>query len=742
LRCLLLLAGVLLALWMPPSLLRPLLWLLLAVAPVLALRRGSRVGLLLVGGFLYANWVAHSIADPAVTDTERQLVLAHVESIPAKDDAGWRFDATVSFPRQPQLPPQRVRLSMPEAAPAPRLGETWQLALQFSAPPSTRQARALLRDHISSMARVIKGPLNRREADSTWSIDQLRAQVAARIDARVADPAAAALLAALAVGATGDVSSRQWQVFNATGITHLVAISGMHVTFFAMISMALARFFWRRIPPLARQLRREVFAAATGVLLALAYALLSGFSVPAQRTVVMLAAFLLVRECARATRPAWSVGAALTLVLLYDPMAALSAGFWLSFAAVASIVLVAGARLQPAAPLHAAIHVQLLVTLALLPATLAIFGSFSAVGMLANALAIPVFTFLLVPPVLLATLGFLIPVEAAHWCANQLVDLAATAALVLWPVLTRCAEWAGAMWYAAAPVSWYFVALPALLLALAPLTRRLRMVALASLCAVFLLREPRPGAGELWLDVLDVGASSAVLLRTRDHLLLYGTSEKFGSRGRSFESQVLPQLRRVGYQSVDLWLPGSLGRDVQAALARAAALMPLKRIELAPGSRPPPELVSCQPRSWKWDGVEFSIVVHPSIKGCILRAVVNGHHVELASETGRGDGSPPAADTAQLLLLPRAAGAAAMRRPGPDTLLLASVSQSEWESAGWLRLRRQWAGMGMAMLATAVEGSVHLRMMRAHGSVGTCAGRRALHVADHPVFRHCGSHHP
>ncbi|MEO8315984.1 MAG: ComEC/Rec2 family competence protein, partial [Pseudomonadota bacterium] len=568
----------------------------------------------------------------------------------------------------------------------------------------------LLRDHISSRARIIAGPLNQREAVASWSIDQWRAQVAARIDARVADPSAAALLAALAVGATGDVSSRQWRVFNATGITHLVAISGMHVTFFAVLSMALARMLWRRIPLLARQLRREVFAATTGVLLALAYALLSGFSVPAQRTVVMLAAFLLVRECARASTPAWSVGAALTLVLLYDPMAALSAGFWLSFGAVASIVLVAGARLQPGAPVHAAVHVQVLVTLALLPATLAIFGSFSAVGMLANAIAIPVFTFLLVPPVLLATLGYLLPWAPVQWCADQLVDLAAAAAGLLWPVLARCAEVAGAMWYAVAPLGWYFVALPALLLVLAPWTRGIRVAALASVSSIFLLREPRPAAGELWLDMLDVGASSAVLLRTRNHLVLYGTGEKFGSRGRSFDSQVLPQLRRAGYPAVDLWLPGNLGRDAQGAMARAAALLPLARVELAPGVSSPPEMFTCQPRSWNWDGIEFGIVTHPSFKGCTLRATINGQQLELASETGRGDGALPSAKKPPVLLVPRSASAAAAHQPVAGMLLLASVSLSEWESAAWSRLRRQWAGEGITVLATAIEGSVRLRI--------------------------------
>ncbi|MEO8316647.1 MAG: DUF4131 domain-containing protein, partial [Pseudomonadota bacterium] len=159
-RSLLLLTGVLLALWTPHSLLRPLLWLLLAAAPLLLFRPGWRTGLLLVSGFLYSQWTAHRIESPAVTSTDRQLIRARVDSIPAQEDAGWQFDAMVSFPRQPQWPSQRVRLSMSEARTAPQIGETWQFAAQFSAPPSAMQARSLLRDHISSRARIIAGPLN------------------------------------------------------------------------------------------------------------------------------------------------------------------------------------------------------------------------------------------------------------------------------------------------------------------------------------------------------------------------------------------------------------------------------------------------------------------------------------------------------------------------------------------------------------------------------------------------------
>ena len=226
---------------------------------------------------------------------------------------------------------------------------------------------------------------------------------------RAVDPAAGALLAALAVGVTGEVSARQWRVFNATGITHLIAISGMHVTFFALISMWLARRVWGWIPPLQRSVRRESFAAVTGVLLAAGYALLSGFSVPAQRTLVMLAAFLALREASRESRPCASVGVATVAILRVGSTR--RAGRRLL------AVVRRGGRNRAASRTadprrRRADRGRRCAAMCLGCAAAAdtrIFGTFSGIGLIVNAFAIPLFTFALVPCVLLATLGYLLP---------------------------------------------------------------------------------------------------------------------------------------------------------------------------------------------------------------------------------------------------------------------------------------------------------------------------------------------
>ncbi len=570
--------------------------------------------------------LAHALAAPLPGGGDYLLVEACARSIPAFDDPGWVFDARVRFLQHPEWPSRDLRMQLPEgpaqagAVIVPQVGECWQYAARLSSPRTGAARRALWRDHLSGYARVDPGPLSRRIAPGSDGLDHLRAGLARRIADQIADPSAAALLAALAVGVTAEVSTRQWQVFNATGITHLVAISGMHVTFLALLAMAAARHAWRWFAPRAWLPRRSIFEAVVGCVFA---ALLSGFSVPAQRTVAMLVALLGTRECARRLRPAWSIAAALAMVLLYDPLAVLSAGFWLSFGAVSALVLVAGARLQGAAPVPELAGLQWLVGMALLPATLAIFGTFSAAGLVVNLIAIPAFTLLLVPPILIATVCYLLPAVPAAYCGDMLVRLAGAVATLLWPGLAWCADLPDALWHAVPPWSWYVLSIPAVLLVSLPLARRVRVAAFTLLASVFLLRAPKPPVGELWIDARGQGAAMTFLLRTHAHLLLLGTGEVHDSRGRRFARQLLPQLRAAGYPRIDLWLPGTLTRDAQSALLLAAAQMPVASV-IPAARKPPPEFEPCSAASWNWDGVDFELRAGADGRECTL-AMVRGN---------------------------------------------------------------------------------------------------------------------
>jgi competence protein ComEC len=713
---LLLLVGMLTAIWMPGELQAIACRFAALALPAALCTTRLRPLLFAALGFFLASHAASRILVQQSSCDERVLVSAHVVSIPQRQGAGWQFDAQLDFPRQPGRRAVRARVTSSDSpARRPQAGEHWTLALQLRgaehAAGDGAGRRLLLRDGVGVEARMLKSPLNRRLEPARHSLAALRERIASRIGQRVADPSAAALLAALAVGATGDVSRQQWRVFNATGITHLVAISGMHVTFFAMLSMAGARRLWALIPGIADRVRREFFASAVGVLLAAAYALLSGFSVPAQRTLVMLVAFLCARECARTNAPLWCVAIALAAVLVYDPLAVLSAGFWLSFAAVASIILVSGARLGSSGALRSAASVQVVVSVALLPITLLIFGTFSTAGILVNAVAIPVFTFLLVPPVLLATLGYLLPTAASHWLADRLLDIAAWVAGGGWPWLARIADLGLSLLHATAPATWYLVSVPAVMLVVLPWGPVLRTLGCALLLSVLVMRPPGPRPGELWVDVLDVGAATAVIVATTGHRLVFGTGESFGSRGQRFEARIARRLMAQGSRgAIDMLYIGSTRTDQLRAVLAADALLDAGLVVRDPGAGPP-EIAACPLRTWRWDKVSFELAPTPSGKSCVLIVNADAGRIVLSAEVV--DVGP-----ADLLLLPSNLAAAlvpfVVQQLRAGGFAIASIDLRQWQAGRWSALRRMLGGINLR--STADEGAMHFEFGPGHGS--------------------------
>ena len=391
---------------------------------------------------------------------------------------------------------------------------------------------------------------NMRLGDRAYAYPVLavRATVAQQVNAALRGRAAAGVIAGLAVGATEGISTAQWQVFSATGTTHLIAISGLHVTMVAALAMLAARKFWqlprRRLP---RTCQSNV-ACLCGALAAAGYALLAGFSVPtaahachaARRTGLHLAA----------TRVAslQVLSVALIAVLLIDPHAALNAGFWLSFLAVAAILAMLGSLVLPASPLRAFLTTQNVVSLALLPATLLLFGSVSLVGPLANLVGIPAFSCVLVPVTLLGTLFLGLAPTLAHslfalggWCVDQ-----------LWPAL----EWAARL-----PAAVIHPAMPSLgisillvigaLAALAPLPWSLRLSTVLLLPLLF-ANPARRVPGDFTLTILDVGQGLAVVVQTQSHALLFDAGPRFRNGRSAGELAVVPYLHEVGVRALDL----------------------------------------------------------------------------------------------------------------------------------------------------------------------------------------------
>ena len=385
-----------------------------------------------------------------------------------------------------------------------------------------------------------------------------------------------------------------------------MAISGLHVTLFAWLATALIGWAWRRAAPrwpaVARRWPLPWVAGWGGVACAAGYALFSGWGVPSQRTVLMLALVAGLRLSGR--RWPWPAVwlLAMAAVLALDPWALLSAGFWLSFVAVGLLFASDPAREAPASSLawrgaqalKRLLREQALMTVALAPLTLLLFGQVSLVGLAANLIAIPWVTLVVTP---LALLGLLVP---------PLWTVAAGAVDALVPLLQWLAAWPGAVLHRPVPP------LPLALAAVAGgvlLAMRLPAVVRAAgallVLPVLLWAPPRPPEGEFELLALDVGQGGAVLVRTARHALLYDTGPSWSPEADAGDRIVLPLLRALG-ERPDTVVVSHRDSDHSGGAKAVRAAFPQARWLSSYDEEPANHCLSGQ--RWTWDGVDFEIL--------------------------------------------------------------------------------------------------------------------------------------
>jgi competence protein ComEC len=443
------------------------LWGLPACLALGAWRPGLRVAAAFAAGFLWAaGWAHLRMADRLAPELEgRELqVTGVISGLPAAGERALRFEFEPETAPPGVRLPRRLRLAWYAAAPAAPVpeahpGERWRFTLRLRHPhgqvnPHGFDYEAWLLERgtgATGYVRAYPPPLRLGVRDSALDrIEQAREAVRARFLRVLGATPAAGILAALAIGDQRAISSEEWRLFRRTGVTHLMSISGLHVTLVSGLIAWLVGFGWRRLPRLCLALPARKAAAAAAAAAALGYTLLAGFGVPAQRTLLMVCVVALALWSGRVVSPSRTLALALGAVVLADPWAPLAPGFWLSFGAVALIFYVAAGWTGAERKLTQWGRIQWAVTLGLAPAALVLFGQVSLVGPLANAVAIPLVSAVVTP---LALLGAVLPLEAvlqlAAWLAERLLEF-----------LEACAALPLAVWQTRSPAPWAVLLAP------------------------------------------------------------------------------------------------------------------------------------------------------------------------------------------------------------------------------------------------------------------------------------------
>ena len=628
--------------------------------------------------------------------------------IPARMDVGWYGGAFSAGPSVlvdsdtaamgERTAPQLVLNRLPAVV---RAGERWTMPIRVKAPHGSRNPHGfdyelwLWEQGVQATGYVRASPKDPAALmlGQTWRhpVALARQVVRDRIMERLESRQLAGVIAALVVGDQNAIDRADWDVFRATGVAHLVSISGLHITMFAWGAALLLGWAWRRSSRLCLTVAAPHAALVGGLALACAYALFSGWGIPAQRTCLMLAVVCLLR-LAGARWPwhqVWMLACASVVVV--DPWALLQPGFWLSFIAVGILFATdsgapyasqAGVKgqndvevLEAVVPVESprwrtalqrvaigvvsGLREQWVITLALAPLSLLLFGQLSLVGLFANAIAIPWVTLVITP---LALLGV---VFAGLW------DVAAVALNVLLVALQWLAGWPWAAVSMAIPPVWIgTVGMLGALVVVLPLPWTVRLLGLPLLLPLALWRVPLPPQGHFELLAADIGQGNAVLVRTATHALLYDAGPRYSLESDAGHRVLVPLLRSLGTQ-LDRVVLSHRDTDHVGGANSVLAMQPQADLW---SSMEPDTLVQavrpvqrCQAgQHWVWDGVRFDVLhpqggaydapAKPNALSCVLRISSGDRAVLLAGDIEEAQEAQLVADgvnlRADVLLVP------------------------------------------------------------------------------------------
>lgn len=663
-------------------------------------------------GFYHAAWQAEqrlAISLPDEWQGRDIEVIGVVAELPRNHEQGLRFSFDVEQTITPQASvPEHIYLSTyfdKKAKPLTlKAGERWQLTLRLKQPHGSSNPHGFdfevwaLENNIRAVGYVHnKGNnlrLDTRASGFAYRIESWREAVRDKFNATLGNAPYAGVLSALAIGDQSSIPSAQWQVFTRTGVNHLMSISGLHITMLASMGFAIAYWLWRRSARLTLFLPARKAAALAALLAAIGYALLSGFAVPAQRTVYMVGAVAAALWLNRNFSLGQILGIALLGVLIPDPWAVMSPGFWLSFGAIALILYVTAHRIrdthgpsenttaQMTMPVHhvqrtswlregdgeAVGHtlrvreplrvpsayplrvlmeyatVQWAMTIGLIPMLLALFQQVSLVSPIANAIAIPLISLIVVP---LALLGATLPVDMPLWLAHTVMD-----------GVMHLLEWLNALpqavWTQHAPPAWSIVAgMLGVLWILLPRGFPARWLGFLLLLPMFLNTPEPPAPGTLRLIIFDVGQGLAVAAQTQHHALLYDAGPDFSNDADSGNRILIPALRALGISELDGLILTHDDSDHTGGASSIMQAMPIGWLSSSlPSNHPLLQSANnarrCQDgESWNWDSVQFELL-HPGTMeyaqakirdnnlGCVLRISIGNQHILLAADIEKG----------------------------------------------------------------------------------------------------------
>ncbi len=599
------------------------------------LKKGRKPVLFFLAGFFWTGFICNqqlSVSLPQAMAGQEFVVDGIVDGLPVREGRVVRFNFRIIALKGGEggKSSGKIRVSdYRKKSINPQPGEAWRLLLRLKPPHGFANRagfnyekwlfsqRVIATAYIRKNREKLKG-LNRRlpEKDQPASIDRLRQRIAGGISRSLPGSPFRGFITALATGDRRDISTQQWSILQTTGTSHLMAISGLHVGLVAGIAFFLFRFLFTVIPRLPLFIPAHKIAAAASLLFVVFYSLLAGFTLPTQRALFMLTILMLAIIFQRRVRVLDILSLTLLLVLLIDPLSILSAGFWLSFSAVAMILYTLQTRRYGegwrTGGFSKTVNLQWKLSLMMAPVTLLFFQQIPLTGPLANLVAIPVVAFIIVPLVLLASLVFLITGDG--YIEQMFYHLADTVMGLLWSLLETLEILPESL---SLSIEQSLVAVAGLVFSvmvfMLPSGLKLRRLAAVGLLVFLFPSRNKLAEGEFSMLLLDVGQGLSVIIMTAEHTLLFDTGARFSKGFNAADAVVLPVLQSLSVRQLDALIISHGDNDHQGGVSKVLDGIKVNQL-ISNETIKYPDITPCRAGlAWQWEGVRFRIL-HPDPK--------------------------------------------------------------------------------------------------------------------------------
>ena len=621
--------------------------------------RPVRLFALAGAGFFWMHWHAVILLAqtlPVALEGVDVEVIGEIITIPQQRDRRTRFEFDVSHLNyQNKTIPfaGQVRLNWYGSHPLLNVGDEWQLTVRMKRPHGLInpggfdyekwlfQKQLIATGYVRSKNQY---KLINNDPYKQW-INRYRQYLKHHINTVLKGDPFSGILQALAVGLRDDIPPMHWQVLTRTGTNHLMAISGLHIGLVAGLMFFVARWLWSLPGFTVLWLPAQRMGSIAAIISAVIYAALAGFSVPTQRALIMLLVVLLSQWFYRRRLPSQVLSLALLIILVYDPLASMQAGFWLSFGAVAIIFYGMSCRITSFEQPRMYKwwwqwgRVQWLVAIGLMPILLVLFGQVSVYSPIANLVAVPWMSLLVVP----LTLFGVVLSDVFPFMSNLLLELASELLSWLWWLLQWLSALPGVLWVQATPPLWTVImGIVGVVIILAPRGIPARWLGVISLLPMFLWKPSVPDSGEVWVTLLDVGQGLSTVVQTKQHALIFDTGPSRGSFDTG-EAVVIPFLRQSDIQRIDTLIVSHGDNDHAGGTRAILSMIPVEQVLSSEILSINTETKACfDGQYWQWDEVEFQILnpshttmLNRNDHSCVLKITASGKSVLMTGDIGR-----------------------------------------------------------------------------------------------------------